>query len=625
MILTSDRQVESNFGDLESHKVTIAANGKAFTTLVRGIYENKIAAFVREISTNAFDSHIEAGISDEPFRVELPDTLDPYFRVRDYGVSMTHDQVFQVFGTLFESTKDQSNDVVGAFGLGSKSPLAYADSFEVTAYLNGQRRTYLVSIDATGTPVLTLLSDGPCTDPDGIEVAVPIAPTDFGRVTEEARKILPGFDVMPQVVGAEIEPMDIIETVSNAWVVKADSGRQVRIRMGCVMYPVNDYELTRSVTMKLNYGYGIILNVPIGGVGVTTSREALELTPDTIENLKDEIEEVMSDLEIKVNEKFENCESKLEAVKLFCEDGVAEFWSPGVTYRDQKLSEWLHLKTDGARAPELPRVRSGRKRDSSTLTMMRWPNVKRARFVYGDRKAIKRASLRYREFCNSNGEDHTYWLTNPTPKVMERMVRLLGCTKENFVWVGNLPDPGPTKRGDRKATKGTPQGVRKLDRHGYSDISEFPDDYYWVERSRPGRYEAYSDTEKIDIVKMIGGEDIPVLSFTSTARKRYKPSDDRNLDKLCPELIAKHVEDNFEAYVSNDVWLKLPSPVDNLFGERDSVCETIKRLVGHETHAKVSEKAQERVGEILAKYPMLSNQPDIADIEAYIKLCDEAD
>ena len=45
MKIESQRTVESNFGNLESHKVGIAANGKMFYAFVRGIYENKIRAF----------------------------------------------------------------------------------------------------------------------------------------------------------------------------------------------------------------------------------------------------------------------------------------------------------------------------------------------------------------------------------------------------------------------------------------------------------------------------------------------------------------------------------------------------------------------------------------------------
>ena len=119
------RQVDTNAG--ETQEFTIKANGKAFRALISTLYENKIQSIVREIWSNALDAHVEAGCADVPFSVTFPTMLNPVFIVRDYGVSLEHDQVMRLYTTVFESTKEDTNDATGKFGLGSKSPFAYTD------------------------------------------------------------------------------------------------------------------------------------------------------------------------------------------------------------------------------------------------------------------------------------------------------------------------------------------------------------------------------------------------------------------------------------------------------------------------------------------------------------------
>mgnify|MGYP000694507503 CR=1 FL=1 len=120
----------------ERESFTIEANGKAFRTLIDGLYSNKIQAVCRELSSNAQDSHIDAG-QTRPFEVSIPTSLDPVFRVRDFGTSLSHEDVMFLYTRIFKSTKETTNDQTGALGLGSKSPFAYTDTFSVVAYLNG--------------------------------------------------------------------------------------------------------------------------------------------------------------------------------------------------------------------------------------------------------------------------------------------------------------------------------------------------------------------------------------------------------------------------------------------------------------------------------------------------------
>ena len=64
-------------GAKSSSRFSIEASQQAFAVLSSTIYEDKIKAPIRELSTNAYDAHVEAGCSDTPFEVPLPNAIEP--------------------------------------------------------------------------------------------------------------------------------------------------------------------------------------------------------------------------------------------------------------------------------------------------------------------------------------------------------------------------------------------------------------------------------------------------------------------------------------------------------------------------------------------------------------------
>ena len=204
--------VLSNVG--ETGEFRIRNSAKAFSILSSGLYANKIKAIIREYSCNAWDSHIMAGRADCPFDVHLPNTLEPWFAVRDYGIGLSHDGVVQIYTTYFESTKSESNDVIGGLGLGSKAAFSYTDNFTVTAVKDGRRGVYTAFINEQGVPSIALMMEEETTDPNGVEVRFGVNDSyDFRKFHQEAREVFKYFATKPNVIGVEgFEP----ETVNYA-------------------------------------------------------------------------------------------------------------------------------------------------------------------------------------------------------------------------------------------------------------------------------------------------------------------------------------------------------------------------------------------------------------------------
>ena len=109
-----DQAILSNVGEIGEFRIRNSA--KAFNILSSGLYANKVKAIVRELSCNAVDSHAAAGKHDTPFDVHLPNQLEPWFAIRDYGTGLSHEQVTNIYTTYFESTKTASNEFIGALG-----------------------------------------------------------------------------------------------------------------------------------------------------------------------------------------------------------------------------------------------------------------------------------------------------------------------------------------------------------------------------------------------------------------------------------------------------------------------------------------------------------------------------
>ena len=106
----TDNTIEQS-GNFATSNFKIEATAKAFKILSDGLYSNKIKAVVRELSTNAYDSHVDAGCREKPFDVQLPTRLDPTFCIRDYGTGLSYEDCMDLYSTYFRSNRTNSNDV----------------------------------------------------------------------------------------------------------------------------------------------------------------------------------------------------------------------------------------------------------------------------------------------------------------------------------------------------------------------------------------------------------------------------------------------------------------------------------------------------------------------------------
>ncbi len=279
------------------------ATSEAFRILSSGLYSDKIAAVLREVSCNATDAHVVAGTPDLPIEVQLPTMLDHTLRIRDHGPGLDERQMVETYTRYFKSDKRQSNDLIGGKGLGSKSPFCYIDSFNVTTVQNGEKRIYVAHVGAQGVPVLSLMGRAPAdTDwPHGLEVSFPVKSKDITEFHAKARSIFCWFRVRPKIIGGgEIEPV-AIALEGETFAIVPQEGEGCRLLMGDVAYPIHRGSIPGLSQVEDHLlQNGLVLKAPIGSVSPTASREGLEYSPADRAALRKLLADAMDELREKL-------------------------------------------------------------------------------------------------------------------------------------------------------------------------------------------------------------------------------------------------------------------------------------------------------------------------------------
>lgn len=106
-------------------------------------YKDPIGSIVREYTSNAFDSHKDAGVDDSVIVKLGRDEAGYYISFIDVGTGMSPQLMDEVFTNVYASTKDDSDDFIGAYGMGSKAGLSYSDLFYINTHVNGTTYNYI--------------------------------------------------------------------------------------------------------------------------------------------------------------------------------------------------------------------------------------------------------------------------------------------------------------------------------------------------------------------------------------------------------------------------------------------------------------------------------------------------
>lgn len=352
MILPTGTPTEST---LEApHGFSIKASAQAFKILSSNLYSDKPLAILREIGCNALDAHKSLelsgvpGAASVPFSLILPTTLHPFLEITDFGPGLDNKEVQEVYTVYFNSTKSDSNDYIGALGLGSKSPFSYTDTFEVISRKDGVKTHYACFLNSDGAPsIYVLTTESVAPEVTGITVKIPVKVADFGAFCGAAKKAYRFFSIKPTVNKSDGFWEDLRESYSGSNFKYYDSVSGVLwAKMGSVAYPVDltkiNSEFFRSYSYHNRNG-SFVVEFPIGSLDINAGRESLSYDEKTIANLKSGVafikKELAKDFQVLVDSQEDLYRASQKAYSVDRNDLF------GLSYKGKKIDHLCRYST----------------------------------------------------------------------------------------------------------------------------------------------------------------------------------------------------------------------------------------------------------------------------------------
>lgn len=296
------KQIKKSVGT-STQNMNMIVDEKAFSILIDKLYSNKKYAIMREIASNAVDSHLAAGI-DKPFDVTLPTLNNKELIIRDYGDGLSYDDCYYYLGTIFGSKSQNDDNLIGGFGLGSKSPFCLVSSYHITSIHNGLEHKFLYLREQNGIPQFIHVYTEETTEPSGIEFVIDVGKDVYGW-DDVAIRNLSFFDIKPNFTNNKdiklLKPIkfsDELMMVGNNSNLFSDS---CMVSMGGVVYSVSDFDYRSKISkcvdnakIKREYGSVFIIDFEIGELDISPSREHVEMTKKTKDAIDDKITKIKS-------------------------------------------------------------------------------------------------------------------------------------------------------------------------------------------------------------------------------------------------------------------------------------------------------------------------------------------
>lgn len=309
------------------------SNEKLFISIYRDqIYKNKLRVIPQEYLCNARDAHREVN-QTRRIEVTTPSIIEPILRIRDFGPGINEERM-EIFRQYGESTKRESNDNTGGFGIGCKCAWSYTDSFSITTVIeeNGIRvkKQYHLYLTGNMCPgVDRLLSCEPTDDDIGTEISIPILDKDIKHVYDSIFLTIRYWD-------QNEKPLVDGKLLNDSYEINAHNyhyGKALCVVDG-IIYPLDEQVLKLGKTdyIEVNDKIETInYNVPAnllkilvhlkseiyfntGEVSISPNREDLDYDVKTITHIQEKLHKIKDEYINNVKSLLNDCNNVREAV-----------------------------------------------------------------------------------------------------------------------------------------------------------------------------------------------------------------------------------------------------------------------------------------------------------------------
>ncbi|AGC36127.1 RIIA lysis inhibitor [Rhizobium phage RHEph10] len=271
----------------------MADTAEFYDVLSDNIYRDKKRAAMRETICNAWDAHIMVGKTDVPVEITVTDTE---IVIKDFGPGIPDHLMRPIYCVYGASTKVKDGKQTGGFGLGSKSPFAVGDHFNVVNEHAGFKTVYALSRGGAATqgkPDMRPMVRVPSVN-TGITVTIPLKNVkDRPEFEAHIRAVVRQGGMLANLNGQPLFRNDYTEARKTEYCLIPQTGLwegKVYVLYGTVIYPLTttDEDLLALAHKAGSYTCResiLLLCAPPNSIGVTPSRESLSYSDTTTETL----------------------------------------------------------------------------------------------------------------------------------------------------------------------------------------------------------------------------------------------------------------------------------------------------------------------------------------------------
>lgn len=326
MIISESNQSEVIGVDKDTTiDMTIDDSNKKLLMMIlsQGLYSDGIGSLIRELTTNALDSQREAG-NNKPIKVSLVKEAGKFvFSVQDEGVGLSPDRIENVFSKYCSSTKRESNDQLGFFGLGSKAPLSYTNSFYIISRYDGIEYKYMMFKGEEGTQ-LSLLDMNDTDQHNGVTIKVPLKEeNDYITFLDKMKRQLAYFEGVFFTTEYDDIPNNFKIIKNDAWKYsEMNQDHNLHMAMDNVYYPL-DFEKLGIDAIKIPIAISVSIR---DGIVPTPNREQIQYTPQIKTLILNKIKVLAEYLVTKWNAVAPVAADLFTAEKLYNSHGLITLW-----------------------------------------------------------------------------------------------------------------------------------------------------------------------------------------------------------------------------------------------------------------------------------------------------------
>lgn len=396
--------------------------------LSKDLYSDPIGSTIRETASNALDSHRKAGVK-KPIIVSLYRTEEGEceFSVEDFGVGLDNVDVDNIISKYGKSTKRLSNNQLGMFGLGFKSPMAYSSSFYFVCRKNGIERKYMM-YEGENVNEIDLLYQSETTENNGVRIIIPVR---NGSVSSFCNKIKEQLAYFEDVY---FRIDDAYDTIDNGYKIyrtlnyqlsELKSFNEMHICLDNVYYAIDWSKLGADrIYLPIALRFGLS-----DGIYPTPNRETIIYTEECKKIIIEKIKTVATEIVQNFNNSVEDCsfedaihfyKKSQHQVKIGNEEfhlsndllkhssiGIIEPVVKGIKHLNIKLlsEKTILFLSDCKRTHTLVNGRFCA--DNSTVNFMDVINEKSQNFIHGEPISAKKKSY-YRNTL-SNDKKHVFF------------------------------------------------------------------------------------------------------------------------------------------------------------------------------------------------------------------------